>query len=96
MVKLLTIMHHLTLCITCIAFILVSHTCIFFDRPCGARTRGTAGASTRRGREPRAGPRQPLVHLTIFLELTYLCILFRVRECALGYRSCGDTLVALR
>jgi hypothetical protein len=29
MVKLLTIMHHLTLCITCIAFILVSYTCIF-------------------------------------------------------------------
>jgi hypothetical protein len=29
MVKLLMILQHITLCISCIIFILVSHTCIF-------------------------------------------------------------------
>jgi hypothetical protein len=29
MVKLLMVMQHITLCTPCIAFILVSHTCIF-------------------------------------------------------------------
>jgi hypothetical protein len=29
MVKVLMIMHHITLCTSCIAFMLVSHTCIF-------------------------------------------------------------------
>jgi hypothetical protein len=29
MVEFLTIMQHITLCIPCIAFILMSHTCIF-------------------------------------------------------------------
>jgi hypothetical protein len=46
--RLCMIMDLATLCIPCIAFMIVSyvHNC---DRPRGARTRGNTGASTNRG-----------------------------------------------
>jgi hypothetical protein len=50
MVNVLMIMQHIALCTPCIALLLVSHTYAFCDRPHGVRTRGTAGASTNRGR----------------------------------------------
>jgi hypothetical protein len=49
MVKVLMVMHHIALCALCIALLLVSYTYAFCDRPRGARTLGTAGASTSRG-----------------------------------------------
>jgi hypothetical protein len=38
------------------------------DRPRGARTQATAGASTSRGRQPQARSRQAPVHLTTIIE----------------------------
>jgi hypothetical protein len=45
MAKVLMIMQHIALCTPCIALLLVSHAYTFCDRPRGARTRGTPGAS---------------------------------------------------
>jgi hypothetical protein len=42
-------MHHIALCTPCIAFLLVSHTCAFYVRIRGARTRGATEASTSGG-----------------------------------------------
>jgi hypothetical protein len=50
MVKVLIIMHHIALCTPCIALYVIVSYLHFCVRPCGARTRGATGPSTRRGR----------------------------------------------
>jgi hypothetical protein len=42
--RVLLIIDHIAHCTPCIALLLVSHTCVFCDRPHGAGTRGVNGA----------------------------------------------------
>jgi hypothetical protein len=91
--KLCIIMQHITLCTLCIAFMLVSHTCIIvIDHAEQGRVEPSELAPVEGAR-----PRQAQVHLTTILEfiLFSACILIMIRRCALGYRSWLDTLVAL-
>jgi hypothetical protein len=84
MLRLPWIIHHIALCTPCNALLLVSHTCVFCDRPRGTRTRGADRASSsQRLHQPSFGSRQTPVHLTntpglLFFNLVlcynWLCI----------------------
>jgi hypothetical protein len=81
-------MQHITLCTPMhYIYVGISHLHIY-DRSHGAMTRGTARASTNRGRQHPARQRQVLVHLTKIFEFTLpIYILIMILGCALGYRS---------
>jgi hypothetical protein len=48
-------MHHIALCTACIALLLVSHTCAFYDRPCGFEI----GTSSVACQKECGGPQAP-------------------------------------
>jgi hypothetical protein len=47
-------MHHIAPCTPCIAFLLVSHTCAFCVRPCGAEIKNSSGADPKECGGPQA------------------------------------------
>jgi hypothetical protein len=54
MSRILLITHHITLCISCIAFLLVFYTCAFYVRPCGAKIKNSNGADPKECGGPQA------------------------------------------
>jgi hypothetical protein len=77
------VMQHITLSTPCIAFMLVSHTCIFvIDHAEQGQEEPPEPAQVE-----DTNPEQALVHLTLSLSFIYNFILIMILGCTLGYTS---------
>jgi hypothetical protein len=79
------IMHHIILCTPCIAFILVSHTCIFVidhtEQGHGEEPTQVKGVNTEQYQGKPRCIKPPS------LNSFYIYILIMILKCALGYMS---------
>jgi hypothetical protein len=88
MSRMLQIMHHIVLCISCIAILALSHTCAFVIEPTEQEPQHQSKPLTLS--KSKACPGASHQYSLTFLFNHYLCDML---ECALSYRSCDGTAV---